>query len=120
MNHKLILTLFFTSVAVLCTQTVFAQASGNPAAGQAKYQMFCATCHGPTGKGDGVAANGLTPKPRNFTDKAAMAQKTDAQLKKVIQLGGAANGLSPSMPPWGSALSEQDIANVIAYIRSLK
>lgn len=92
---------------------------GDVNAGKAKFQMFCASCHGATGKGDGAAAAALNPKPRNFQDTATMGKKTDAHLKKVIQQGGTAVGLSALMPPWGSSLSEQDLANVIAYIRSL-
>ena len=39
--------------------------------GKAVYAQSCATCHGPEGKGDGPGGTGLTPKPRNFTEKAA-------------------------------------------------
>jgi uncharacterized membrane protein len=55
----------------------------------------CATCHGATGKGDGVA---LVPKPRDYTDHAWQAAITDEQLRKVILEGGAAVGKSPLMP----------------------
>ena len=34
--------------------------------GAAKFKLFCATCHGETGAGDGPAAVALNPKPRNF------------------------------------------------------
>jgi mono/diheme cytochrome c family protein len=34
-------------------------------------------------------------------------------------MGGAAVGKSPTMPPWGGALSDGDINNVVAFIRSL-
>lgn len=92
---------------------------GDVAAGKAKYDQLCATCHGATGMGDGPAAQALTPKPRNFQDKASMSAKTDDELRRVIKEGGAANGLSAAMAPWGSMLSDQDITNVIAYIRTL-
>ena len=108
-----LLVLFFSG-------SLAAQVKGDAAAGKIKYQMLCVSCHGATGKGDGPAATALTPKPRNFTEQAVMSKKTDADLKKVIQQGGTAAGLSPSMPPWGAALSEQDVANVIAFIRTLK
>jgi len=36
--------------------------------GQKQYKMNCATCHGDSGKGDGPAGGGLTPKPRNFVE----------------------------------------------------
>lgn len=84
-------------------------------AGKAKYNQFCATCHGASGKGDGPAAAALNPKPRNLS----ATKRSDAELKKIIKEGGAANGMSPLMPPWGPSLSEQDVTNLIAYIRSL-
>ncbi len=36
--------------------------------GKTVYQINCASCHGPTGHGDGPAAVALNPKPRNFTE----------------------------------------------------
>lgn len=35
--------------------------------GRASFQRNCASCHGEKGTGDGFAAAGLDPKPRNFT-----------------------------------------------------
>ncbi|MFO1519796.1 MAG: cytochrome c [bacterium] len=92
--------------------------AGDVAAGKAKFDQLCATCHGMKGEGDGPASAGLNPKPRNFHDAAVMDKKTNEELKKVIKNGGAANGLSPVMPAWGGTLSDQDIDNVIAYIRT--
>lgn len=111
---------FIIAVIVLLIPALcYAQAGANLAAGQAKFQQLCATCHGATGKGDGAAAAGLNPRPRNFSDAAYMARRTDADLKKVILEGGPAAGLSALMPPWKTSCSETDIANLIAYIRSL-
>ncbi|MBI4411690.1 MAG: cytochrome c [Deltaproteobacteria bacterium] len=111
--------LLFLSV-FLASVNVYAQApSADPAAGKAKYDMFCATCHGPTGVGDGAASAALNPKPRNFQDPMVMGKKTDADLKKVVKEGGAAAGLSSTMPAWGMAMTDADIDNVIAYIRTL-
>ncbi len=90
------------------------------AAGKAKYDQMCIACHGASGKGDGVAASALNPKPRNLADQAYMSKKTDADLSKVIKAGGPALGLSSSMPPWGSSLSDNDISNIVAYIRTMK
>ncbi|MDA0999080.1 MAG: cytochrome c [bacterium] len=93
--------------------------AADAAAGKAKYQQFCAACHGLTGKGDGPAAGSLNPKPRDHTDKAYMKTLSDEQLFKITKLGGPAVGKAPTMPPWGGALQDADIRNVIAYIRSL-
>jgi mono/diheme cytochrome c family protein len=43
----------------------------------------------------------------------------DGDIFKIIKEGGGAVGKSPLMPPWGAALPDQDIRNVVAYIRSL-
>lgn len=93
--------------------------AADAAAGKMKYQQFCAACHGQGGKGDGPGAASLNPKPRDHTDAKYMKNQTDEQLFKITKLGGAAIGKSPTMPPWGGALSDQDIKNVIAFIRSL-
>jgi cytochrome c551/c552 len=44
---------------------------------------------------------------------------TDADLKNVIQKGGAAFGGSALMAPW-PVLTDADIENLIAYIRTFK
>jgi cytochrome c553 len=65
-------------------------------------QMFntmCATCHGKSGKGDGMAAKDLPAKPRDYTDKEWQAKATDENLAKAIIEGGPAVGLNAAMPP---------------------
>lgn len=94
--------------------------SGDAAKGAETYKMYCATCHGETGKGDGVGAAALNPKPRDFTDKAVMAAIPDSEVFKAIKEGGAAVGKSPMMIAWGMLLKEdQQIHDVAAYVRSL-
>ncbi len=83
-----------------------------------KYEMFCASCHGVTGHGDGAGAAALEPKPRNFTDKAWQAKVDDARIHKVIAEGGASVGLAPTMAPWGSVLSAEELTAMVAKIRA--
>ena len=49
-----------------------AQTKGDAKAGKAKYDANCIGCHGASGKGDGVAAAALNPKPQDHTDGKAM------------------------------------------------
>jgi mono/diheme cytochrome c family protein len=94
-------------------------AQGDQAKGKSLFTQQCAGCHGATGKGDGVAAAALNPKPSDLTNKAYMAGLKDQYLFDLIQKGGAAMGKSPLMPPLGSKLKDGDIRDVIAYVRSL-
>jgi mono/diheme cytochrome c family protein len=96
-----------------------ASGAGDAAKGKAKYQEMCAACHGASGKGDGPAAAGLPVKPRNHTDAAYMGKLKDQQIFDTIKKGGQAVGKSPIMPPWGNQLSDAQIWDLVAYIRSL-
>jgi mono/diheme cytochrome c family protein len=106
------------TMAALCVFSVQAHA-GDVDAGKAKFQQLCAVCHGPTGAGDGAAAPGLNPKPRALGDAEWQAKVDDAHLRKVIVEGGPAVGLSPMMTAQ-RGISDDDLENVIAFIRSLK
>lgn len=99
---------------------VAAVATGPQAPGQAKYEQFCAACHGADGKADGPGAVVLNPRPRAFIDVAWQDKVDDAHIHKVIKEGGASVGLSPTMAPWGGALSDPEIDEVVQYVRSFK
>ncbi len=94
-------------VAVVETDPVFA-----------KYATLCSSCHGEDGKGNGAAAGGLMPKPRNFHDTAWQAKVDDAHIAGVLLKGGAAYGLSGSMPAWGAVLSKEEIDGLVKRIRA--
>lgn len=80
----------------------------------------CSTCHGVAGKGDGVAAAALNPKPRDITDKAWQKSVTDDHLKKVIVEGGAAVGKSPLMTANPDLKDKPAIVDgLVAIIRDL-
>ena len=101
--------------------------AGDAAAGKKSYDMFCFTCHGTTGKGDGPAGAALNPKPRDFSigDFAYDAdgdgtKGNDADLVLILKNGAAKYGGSPIMTPWSPPLTDAQVADVVAYIRSLK
>ncbi len=74
----------------------------------------CASCHGMDGRGDGPGAANLSPKPRNYHDKAWQASVTDAQIEKTIVYGGAAVGKSPQMA------ANPDLAGQPAVVAALR
>jgi mono/diheme cytochrome c family protein len=93
-------------------------AAEDGAAGKALYPALCTRCHGEKGKGNGPDGATLATKPRDFTDCARMHALTDQELTTVIKEGGAARQLSKDMPPWGTVLQDQQIADLVAYLRS--
>ena len=84
-----------------------------------RYATLCASCHGAQGAGDGPGALALNPKPRNLTELAWQQATSDDRITKVIKSGGASVGLSATMAPWGAVLSDEEIAAVVAYIRTM-
>lgn len=117
MRKSLFTFLLLVPCLLVSLATGSAEEKGDAAKGKETYTNMCAACHGPEGKGDGVAAAALDPKPRDLSDAAYVSTLSNEHLYKVINEGGASVGLSPTMAAWGGALSEQDIWNVIAYIR---
>ncbi len=87
--------------------------------GKATFGQYCATCHGAAGKGDGPGAAALNPKPKDLTTPDYLKGLKDDYLRNLIVKGGPAVGKSPLMPPMGSALKDDDVKNIISYVRSL-
>ncbi len=101
------------------TETPTARLDRIPETGRRLYLSICAYCHGPGGDGFGLNAPNLTTPPRDHTDRTYMDSRTDEQLFAVIKSGGASQGKSVLMPPWGGRLSEREISSLVAYVRSL-
>jgi mono/diheme cytochrome c family protein len=87
--------------------------------GRLIYRENCAPCHGDSGKGDGVGARSLPVRPADHTDGGVMSSRRDAFLRDVIAKGGSAMGLSSFMPAWQGVLKEEEIQDLVGYIRSL-
>jgi mono/diheme cytochrome c family protein len=104
---------------LLSPKKVGATANGDPKAGAEVHKENCAKCHGPGGKGDGPAGKLLKTKPADWTDRSKMSKISDDELFNVIQKGGGAVGKSKLMPAFAEKLSDDQIRNVIAFIRSL-
>jgi mono/diheme cytochrome c family protein len=74
-------------------------------------QVNCVSCHGAKGKGDGVAAAALSPKPADWTSPRVQAE-SDGEIFWKISTGRGA------MPAW-KHLPENDRWALVRYIRSL-
>jgi len=96
-----------------------ALAAGDAAKGQATFQKLCSGCHGTAGKGDGALAAALNPKPKDLSNKAYNSSLNDDYLVKITKGGGPTVGKSSMMPSVGGTLKDDEVADVIAYIRSL-
>jgi len=97
-----------------------ALAAGDAARGETLYQAYCARCHGPEADGNGRMAvlyrRLAAPKPSNFTVDY-FAGRPEAYLRKIILEGGERHGRSKYMPPFQGELGEQQVADLIAFIR---
>jgi mono/diheme cytochrome c family protein len=87
--------------------------------GQKVFAQYCAHCHGAEGKGDGISGQNLPVKPQDLTEGRVINPLPDHFLHRVISEGGQAVGLSPLMPGFRPQLSDVQIRNAIAYIRTL-
>lgn len=81
--------------------------------GKAQFQNQCVTCHGAEGRGDGAAAAGLNPKPRNFT--AVEGWKNGRKPSQIFTT--LTKGLG-GMPSFGSAPAD-DRWGLVHYVRTL-
>ncbi len=87
--------------------------------GETNYATYCSPCHGAQGNGDGPMAALLNPKPARHGDADYMKTLSDDYMYRVIRDGGPAVGKSPMMAPWKATLSDPQIRDLVAYIRSL-
>jgi cytochrome c553 len=86
--------------------------------GESTYKELCAGCHGAGGKGGGKEAAALASKPKDLADCQRMTAFPDERLFRIIKEGGSAGGLSDAMPQYSSSLEDDEIRDVIGYIRS--
>ncbi|RME41214.1 MAG: cytochrome c [Caldilineae bacterium] len=89
------------------------------AAGKTIFETNCVPCHGPKGEGDGPAAANLNPKPANLSDGDMMGMLSDGYLYWRVTEGGAMEPFNSAMPAWKTVLSEEQVWQVLSYVRTL-
>ncbi len=114
-------TLLAVVAGVFLAGQAWAQSDG-PVRGEAVYTKRCLMCHGEEGDGLGPAADFLNPPPRDFTLGQFKVKTTafedpitnDADLIRMIKDGMPGT----AMPGWSDILSDQEITDVIHYIKT--
>ncbi len=81
------------------------------------YLTQCATCHGANGAGSWRATLFLM-RPGNLADRQAADALSEEYLFDLIKHGGATIG-KPGMPAFGFHLSDEQVREVIRYVRTL-
>jgi mono/diheme cytochrome c family protein len=79
------------------------------------YANYCVTCHGINADGNGRAARLHTPRPANLR----ASDKNDAYIGLIVRQGGEPLGRSKGMPPWSEELTDEQIRDVTAFVRSV-
>jgi len=86
--------------------------------GAGLYVEHCATCHGKDGGGDGPLAADLQFRPRAFKEgKFAFGDTPDALARTVRS--GIPGQEKMRMPAFREVLSEAEVGEVVAYVRTL-
>jgi cytochrome c6 len=83
-------------------------AEGSP--GAATFKAKCVLCHGADGTGNTPLGKQLQAADLHSKD---VQKHTDAELRKVIHDG------QTNMPPFGDQLSDEEITQVLKYVRTL-
>lgn len=84
--------------------------------GKEKYAIFCSSCHGAQGKGDGhLFTSGLFPAKPTSLVEAYVQGKPDGEIYYVITYGS----ISGLMGPHGSQVMPEDRWSIIHYLREL-
>jgi len=90
---------------------------GDPASGQELHMEHCVACHGLTGQADVVVMH-MDETPPDQSDPEYMKNLPDPYLYLAICRGGEGIGKSYVMSPWGDFFTDQQIRDLIAWIRT--
>lgn len=99
---KLLANLAFAAVLVAAAAN-----AADPAAGKKQYDATCAACHG----ANGISIVSIYPN---------LAGQKDAYLVAQLQAFRDGTRKNPIMQPMAKGLSNIDIANIAAYVSTLK
>lgn len=81
--------------------------------GRERFDVFCATCHGVDGSGEGVVAAQMTLRPPPSLHEQRIRAYSREQIERVIEQGYG------FMPSYAAELDRRDRVAVAAYTRAL-
>jgi len=82
------------------------------------YRVFCISCHGPSGAGDGPISRRGLASPSLLTDKAQKLE--DLKLFDIVTRGYDTETWLNSMPPFAAQISPERRWDVINYVNDLQ
>jgi mono/diheme cytochrome c family protein len=85
--------------------------------GKRVFYQQCVWCHADATPAGPSNRSNVSPDPPLMNDGNILNKESDASLRKIIARGGTAVGKSAMMPPYGATLSDEEINDVIAYMR---
>ena len=91
-----------------------AMSAESVARGDRIFQQRCAGCHGKKGDGKGPNSIDILPRPRNLRNADFMTSVSDRRLFESILYGVQGT----AMPPWIDGLSQQNVGDLVNYLRS--
>lgn len=82
------------------------------------WENYCQKCHGADGKGQ--TKSGKKLQLRDYTDAKVQAELKDDEMIKAIADGVTDKAGKEKMKAYKDELSEQEITELVAYIRKFK
>jgi len=94
--------------AILAGAVLAACVPPSTGAGRADYQMFCASCHGASGRGDGPVGQDLDPSPADLTRLSAENGGTFPLVAVMAKIDGYTRA-PEAMPEFGAVLEGETV-----------
>lgn len=102
------------SIPTVPAEYVGKSGTGDAAAEKEVYTVFCESCHGSKGDGNGPTGQALDPQPPKLKELVPLVGNDYLFWRINTGVPGS------SMVAWAGVLTEQQIWDVIAYIRTLQ
>jgi mono/diheme cytochrome c family protein len=111
--------LWLMMLLLVAASALTAQIKGDSKRGEDLYLEKCVLCHGSHGQGWDWSKRAEKP-PIPIPDLSQVVpQRSDQYLFDIVQGGGEAVGKTRLMPPFGFQLNDDELRDIVAYMRTL-